>query len=47
MTHDSTDGDDAPLTDALLDQFATYYFLAVLAVRALEEARRHAGAAKE
>ena len=32
--------DDTPLTDALLDQFAGYYVLAVLAVRALEEARR-------
>ena len=41
------DVSDTPLTDALLDQFATYYLLAVLAVRALEEARRHAGAAKE
>ena len=39
MTHDSPE-DDTPLTDALLDQFATYYLLAVLAVRALEEARR-------
>ena len=32
--------DDTPLTDALLDQFAGYYVLAVLAVKALEEARR-------
>ena len=47
MTHDSAEEDDTPLTDALLDQFATYYLLAVLAVRALEEARRHAGASKE
>ena len=47
MTHDSSEEDDTPLTDALLDQFATYYLLAVLAVRALEEARRHAGAAEE
>ena len=47
MTHDSTYGDDTPLTDALLDQFATYYLLAMLAVRALEEARRHARAAKK
>jgi hypothetical protein len=47
MTHNSSEEDDTPLTDALLDQFATYYLLAVLAVRALEEARRHAGAAKE
>ena len=39
VTHDSPD-DNTPLTDALLDQFATYYLLAVLAVRALEEARR-------
>ena len=39
MTHDSPE-DDTPLTDALLDQFATCYLLAVLAVRALEEARR-------
>jgi hypothetical protein len=28
------------LTDALLDQFSLYYLVAVLAVRALEEARR-------
>ena len=46
VTHDSPE-DDTPLTDALLDQFATYYFLAVLAVRALEEARRHAAAASD
>lgn len=32
--------DDTPLTDALLDQFSAYYLVAVLAVRALEEARR-------
>ena len=31
---------DTPLTDVLLDQFAAYYVLAVLAVTALEEARR-------
>jgi hypothetical protein len=31
---------DTPLTDALLDQFSVYYLVAVLAVRALEEARR-------
>ena len=31
---------DTPLTDALLDQFASYYLFAVLAVKALEEARR-------
>jgi hypothetical protein len=35
----SADG-DTPLTDALLDQFSLYYLVAVLAVRALEEARR-------
>ena len=46
VTHDSPE-DDTPLTDALLDQFATYYLLAVLAVRALEEARRHAAAASD
>jgi hypothetical protein len=28
------------LTDALLDQFAAYYLLSVLAVKMLEEARR-------
>ena len=40
-TTDSREGDeDTPLTDALLDQCAGYYVLAVLAVRALEEARR-------
>lgn len=31
---------DTPLTDVLLDQFAAYYAIAVLAVKALEEARR-------
>ena len=36
----STDAPDTPLTDVLLDQFSAYYILAVLAVRALEEARR-------
>ena len=46
VTHDSLE-DAPPLTDALLDQFATYYLLAVLAVRALEEARRHAAAASD
>ena len=46
VTHESPE-DDTPLTDALLDQFATYYLLAVLAVRALEEARRHAAAASD
>ena len=35
----SVDG-DTPLTDALLDQFSVYYLVSVLAVRALEEARR-------
>jgi|TARA_B100001939_G_scaffold341544_1_gene351294 hypothetical protein len=47
VTQDGPEGDDTPLTDALLDQFATYYLLAVLAVRALEEARRHAATASE
>ena len=31
---------DTALTDALLDQFAGYYVLVVLAVELLEEARR-------
>ncbi|MEC8642131.1 MAG: hypothetical protein VXZ67_04395 [Pseudomonadota bacterium] len=31
---------DTPLTDALLDQFSAYYLVTVLAIRALEEARR-------
>jgi len=35
-----SDKGDTPLTDALLDQFSAYYLVAVLAVRALEEARR-------
>lgn len=39
-TDSSRREDDTPLTDALLDQFAGYYVLAVLAVRALEHARR-------
>ena len=34
------DVSDTPLTDALLDQFAAYYLLCVLAVGMLEEARR-------
>ena len=36
----STEPSDTPLTDVLLDQFAAYYVLAVLAVTALEESRR-------
>ena len=36
----STNELDTPLTDVLLDQFSAYYIVAVLAVRALEEARR-------
>ena len=31
---------DTPLTDALLDQFSIFYVVSVLAIRALEEARR-------
>ena len=31
---------DTPLTDVLLDQFAAYYVLAVLAVTALKDSRR-------
>ena len=46
MTHVSPEN-DTPLTEALLDQFATYYLFAVLALRALEEARRHAAAAND
>ena len=46
MTHDSPE-DDTPLTDALLDQFSGYYVISVMAVRALEEARRHAAAASD
>ena len=34
------DTSDTPLSDALLDQFAAYYVLSVLAVKLLEEARR-------
>lgn len=30
---------DTPLTDALVDQFASYYLLAVIAVKALEALR--------
>ena len=38
----SAEPSDTPLTDVLLDQFAAYYVLAVLAVTALEESRhRH------
>ena len=46
VTHDSPEN-DTPLTEALLDQFTTYYLLAVLVVRALEEARRHAAVASD
>lgn len=37
---DNADDSDTPLTDALLDQFSGYYVISVMAVRALEEARR-------
>ena len=37
---DKGDDSDTPLTDALLDQFSGYYVISVMAVRALEEARR-------
>lgn len=36
----AADRSDSVLTDALLDQFAAYYLLSVLAVKMLEEARR-------
>ena len=34
------DTSDTPFSDSLLDQFAAYYLLSVLAVKLLEEARR-------
>ena len=34
-----TDEEDAPLTEHLLEQFAGWYLISVLAVRALEHAR--------
>ena len=34
-----SDEEDAPLTEHLLEQFAGWYLLSVLAVRALEHAR--------
>ena len=37
---DKADDSDTPLTDALLDQFSGYYVISVMAVRALEAARR-------
>ena len=37
---DNAEDSDTPLTDALLDQFSGYYVISVMAVRALEEARR-------
>ena len=36
----SAEPSDTPLTDVLLDQFAAYYVLAVLAVTALKDSRR-------
>jgi len=36
--------DDTPMTDHLLDQFAGWYLLCVLAVKALEQARLARGA---
>lgn len=36
----ATEPSDTPLSDALLDQFAAFYVVAVIAVTALEEARR-------
>ena len=41
------DDSDTPLTDALLDQFAGYYLFAMMAVKALEEARRQRRIAEE
>lgn len=37
--NDGVADSDTPLTDALVDQFASYYLLAVLAVKALEALR--------
>ena len=34
-----SDEEDAPLTDHLLEQFAGWYLISVMAVRALEHAR--------
>jgi len=44
---DQYDDSDTPLTDALLDQFAGYYLFAVMAAKALEEARRQRRLAEE
>ena len=33
--------EDAPLSENLLEQFASYYLLSVLAVKAFEAARAH------
>jgi len=36
---DNHDHDDAPLTDHLLEQFAGWYLICVLAIKALNRAR--------
>ena len=43
----SEDLPETPMTDALLDQFAAYYLLCVLAVQILEEARRQRASAEQ
>ena len=41
VTKNATAEDEAPLSDNLLEQFAAYYLMSVLAVRAFEAARAH------
>ena len=40
MDDSTAEASDTPLTDVLLDQFSAYYVMTVMAVMALEEARR-------
>ena len=40
MDDTTAEPSDTPLTDVLLDQFSAYYVVTVMAVMALEEARR-------
>lgn len=41
VMQDDNAHEDAPLSENLLEQFASYYLLSVLAVKAFEAARAH------